>query len=249
MTTQSVEDFLDDFLFDCWQANKRLTPEDWEWYGKEEHHVEIPARDSGVLTPLNSQDLTQYQHWCAGVMQSEVRGKQCFAFVPKGVLPPFLERLRIKWQSDFSREISNRNREVRSARMMEYNQRMREEGQPQWTDSRRKEAAERMRSRNLMLAESGNHPMQSLEARKRKAEQERERCLQRSAEGTNPFQREGFSAQQNAKRIEEGTHNFLQLRGTKWWVNQKGEVKRQKEKPDGDWQNSRTWKDNNTENK
>ncbi len=98
MTIHFVEDILDDFLFDCWQANKRLTNEEWEFFGKEEHHLEIPARDGGILHPLNSQFLTTQQHWIAGVLQSEVRGKKCFAMVPKGVLPEMFEVLRDKWQ-------------------------------------------------------------------------------------------------------------------------------------------------------
>jgi hypothetical protein len=97
MTQDDIERVYDDFLYDCYIANKRLTPEDWEWYGKEEHHVDTPARDEGKLTPLNSQDLTQYQHWCAGVLQSEVKQKMCFAFVPLEVLPEWMEDIRCKW--------------------------------------------------------------------------------------------------------------------------------------------------------
>ena len=88
----------DEFLYDCYVANQRLTDEEWKYYGREEHHIEIPNRDGGLLTPLNSQYLTTYQHWIAGVLQSEVLGKLCFAFVPVGVLPDWLETLRIKWQ-------------------------------------------------------------------------------------------------------------------------------------------------------
>ncbi len=92
-----IEDIYDDYLYDCYIANKRLTPSDWAEYGKEEHHIEIPARDGGKLTPLNSQDLTMYQHWVAGVMQSEVRQKMCFACVPSTALRGWIEELRLKW--------------------------------------------------------------------------------------------------------------------------------------------------------
>lgn len=244
MTIRFVEDILDDFLFDCWQANKRLTDEEWEFFGKEEHHLEVPDRDGGILCPLNSQSLTTYQHWIAGILQSEVRGKMCFAFVPKGVLPEMFEMLRAKWQSQQSKEISVKNKERRSQKMKETNQRMREGGQPSWTDARRQQASQRMRDRNLALASEGNHPMQSPEARKRKAEQERERALQRVAEGTNPFQREGFSEKYNLQRIADGTHNFQLLRGTKCWVNENGDIVRRKEKPtEGEWQNGRKWRE------
>jgi hypothetical protein len=98
MTIRFVEDIYSDFLFDCYLANQRLTEEEWEFYGREEHHIEIPAREGGMLTTLNSQSLTVYQHWVAGVLQSEVVGKKCFAFVPKGALPEMFEMLRDKWQ-------------------------------------------------------------------------------------------------------------------------------------------------------
>jgi len=95
----------DEFLYDCYIANQRLTEEDWHYYGKEEHHIEIPNRDEGLLTPLNSQHLTTYQHWVAGVLQSEVLNKVCFAFIPKKVLPPLYEELRIKWQAQHARDL------------------------------------------------------------------------------------------------------------------------------------------------
>jgi hypothetical protein len=83
-------------LYDCYVANQRLSEEDWLEFGKEEHHVVTPARDGGRLDPLNAQWLTTYQHWVAGVLQSEVLGYKCFAMVPKGVLPPDLESIRVK---------------------------------------------------------------------------------------------------------------------------------------------------------
>jgi len=93
------EEVYCDYLYDCYIANQRLTDEDWELYGKEDHHLEIPDCEGGVLSPLNSQPLTRYQHWIAGVLQSEVNGRKCFAMIPKGVLPHPLEKLRVKWDS------------------------------------------------------------------------------------------------------------------------------------------------------
>jgi hypothetical protein len=104
VTIRFVEDIYADFLYDCYIANQRLTDEDWEWYGREEHHIELPERDGGVLTPLNSQVLTTYQHWIAGALQSEILGKCCFACVPKGKLPPMFELLRDKWQREYAKE-------------------------------------------------------------------------------------------------------------------------------------------------
>lgn len=95
----NAEKVYDDFLYDCHIANLRLTEEDWLYYGREEHHVEIPNRDEGVLTPCNSQYLTRYQHWIAGILQSEVLQKCCFMCIPEGSIPKSLEGLRFKWRS------------------------------------------------------------------------------------------------------------------------------------------------------
>ena len=100
MTRYTEKEVYDDYLYLCYLLNQDLTPEEWEYHGREEHHIEIPDRDRGLLTPLNSQHLTTYQHWVAGVLQSEVLGKKCYAFIPKGHLPGKLEVLRIKWDAD-----------------------------------------------------------------------------------------------------------------------------------------------------
>lgn len=100
----NAEKVYDDFLYDCYIANRRLTPEEWAYYGKEEHHIEIPNRDGGLLTPCNSQYLTTYQHWIAGILQSEVLQKCCFAYVPRNVLQGTVEQLRSKWQNVSSLE-------------------------------------------------------------------------------------------------------------------------------------------------
>jgi len=98
----------DDYLYDCYVANQHLTDEDWVYYGKEKHHIDVPNRDGGLLTPLNSQYLTTYQHWIAGVLQSEVLGYCCFAFVPVNTLLPPYESLRDKWHRH---QASERNRQ------------------------------------------------------------------------------------------------------------------------------------------
>jgi general stress protein YciG len=98
MTVYCAEKIYADFLFDCYIANLRLTDEEWLYYGRENHHIEVPQRENGLLTPLNSQHLTSYQHWIAGVLQSEILGKRCFAFIPSGVLPSIFEKMRKKWQ-------------------------------------------------------------------------------------------------------------------------------------------------------
>jgi hypothetical protein len=92
-----------DYLYDCCQSNKILTDEDWMWYGRELHHMEIPNCKGGIHNPLNSQYLTTYQHWVAGVLQSEVLGHVCYGYVPKGVLPGWVETLRLKWSAESAR--------------------------------------------------------------------------------------------------------------------------------------------------
>ena len=120
MTIRFVEDIYTDFLFDCYIANQHLTDEDWHYYGREEHHIETPRRDGGLLTPLNSQSLTTYQHWVAGVLQSEMLGKQCFAFIPKGVLPGMFETLRLKWAKRGTKRLHTP--EVQTKRVSTYKQ-------------------------------------------------------------------------------------------------------------------------------
>jgi hypothetical protein len=100
----NIEKIYDDFLYDCYIANQRLTLEDWLYYGREEHHVEIPNRDGGVLTPCNSQYLTTYQHWIAGVLQSEVLQKRCFMCIPGGSIPQSLEDLWFKWMTQSGKQ-------------------------------------------------------------------------------------------------------------------------------------------------
>ena len=100
-----MEDIYLNYLYDCYIANKRLTGSDWEFFGRETHHVEVPERDGGFLTSLNSQDLTTYQHWVAGILQSEVLGKCCFAMVPSGTFKGRLEELRVKWHSIHGKEV------------------------------------------------------------------------------------------------------------------------------------------------
>ena len=96
---RTPEETYDDYLYDCYVANQRLTEEDWYYYGREIHHVEVPKCEGGLLLPLNSQPLTKHQHGVAGVLQSEVVGRKCFAMIPKGTLPPLLEKLRVKWDA------------------------------------------------------------------------------------------------------------------------------------------------------
>jgi hypothetical protein len=111
-----VEDIYADFLYDCYIANQRLTEEEWLYYGREEHHIEIPNRDGGTLGPLNSQYLTTYQHWVAGVLQSEVVGKKCFFAIPTGTLPPMMEALRVKWTANHN-SITGKTGGARSGRI------------------------------------------------------------------------------------------------------------------------------------
>jgi hypothetical protein len=114
-----IEDIYCDYLYDCYQANKHLSPDDWMWFGRELHHIEIPNCEGGTLGPLNEQYLTTYQHWIAGVLQSEMLGYCCFAFVPKEILPGWIETLRLKWCA-----VSNRQntilRESRRQRLPDF---------------------------------------------------------------------------------------------------------------------------------
>ena len=106
---KTIEEVYDDYLYDCHIANQQLTEEEWLYYGREEHHIEVPNRDGGILTPLNSQYLTTYQHWVAGVLQSEVLQKCCFMCIPANTLPETLDNLRRKWRSWSGQQSANTN--------------------------------------------------------------------------------------------------------------------------------------------
>lgn len=104
------EEAYDNYLHDCYIANRYLTDEDWLYYGREEHHIEVPRQDKGLLTPCNSQYLTKYQHWVAGILQSEVLQKCCFACIPAGALPDSLDVIRRHWASKQSRIARSQSR-------------------------------------------------------------------------------------------------------------------------------------------
>jgi hypothetical protein len=105
---------------------------------------------------------------------------------------------------------------------------------------------ERVVSWNNEQVELGTHPFQG-ERGSMLAKERNKRMLN---EGRHPSQQEGWvekKREQAIQQLKNGTHNFLKYRGTKYWVNEKGEVKRQIEKPEGEWQNGRIWKTTNTQ--
>ena len=61
-----------------------------------------------------------------------------------------------------------------------------------------------------------------------------------------------MTKERNRREVENGTHYFFgeavgeirkKLKGTKMWVNRVGQVRMAKEKPEGEWQNGRVWKE------
>ena len=173
----------DEFLYDCYIANQLLTEEDWHYYGREEHHIEIPNRDGGVLGPLNSQYLTKYQHWVAGVLQSEVLGKCCFAFIPKGALPSLLGGLKDKWALEGCGEagrvggkagdLSSRNRKVALNR---WGKLSKEEKRTQTSKARNSRSLEE--KVEAQLRSWGSKTPEELLEHGRKSNSQRCRCLE-----------------------------------------------------------------------
>jgi len=61
-----------------------------------------------------------------------------------------------------------------------------------------------------------------------------------------------MTKERNRREVENGTHYFFsevvsetrrKLKDTKMWVNRIGQVRMAKEKPEGEWQNGRVWKE------
>ena len=92
---------------------------------------------------------------------------------------------------------------------------------PEFTQKQRLKGIESMRQNQLGFFSPENSTQVSM------------RQIERSRKGEHQWQTEKHS-QILSKR----------LKGTKWWVNPKGECRRQKEKPEGLWQNGQKWKDN-----
>jgi hypothetical protein len=87
---------------------------------------------------------------------------------------------------------------------------------------------EKLKERNLKDVERGTHNLQGEEASKRASDMQ----LKRSKEGTHQWKSE-----EHSRRVSE------RLKGTKCWVNREGKLRREKEKPEGEWQNGRVWKE------
>jgi hypothetical protein len=261
----NAEKVYDDYLYDCHIANKRLTLEDWQFYGREEHHIEIPNRDGGVLTPLNSQHLTTYQHWVAGVLQSEVLQKMCFAAVPRNSLTGRLEELRAKWQSLGNTGESNgmTNKTHTEEQRLKWSEERSGEANPSfgsvwWHDpetGKHKKSKERPGTQwargmsdeyKQQMSErlSGeNNPRYGVTISEEQKQKSREKMLGRKS----PKHSERMSGESNPQYGKPGTMKGMTgslspRYGKKQWVNAKGEKRFCTECPGPEWQNGTKWK-------
>ena len=260
-----IEEVYDDYLYDCYIANRQLTDEDWLYYGREEHHIEVPNRDGGILTPLNSQYLTTYQHWVAGVLQSEVLQKLCFAAIPRDALSGPLEELRAKWQSlgntgekngMYGKTISEEQREAFSVQRrgklnpsygkvwwhnIETGEHEKSEQCPgvNWVRGMSDEYKQQMSER----LSGENNPRYGVTLSEEQKQKSREKMLGRK----NPEQSKrmteyltGRTGELNPMfgRTGENNPRF----GKKQWVNEKGEKRFCAECPGPEWQNGIKWR-------
>jgi hypothetical protein len=81
---------------------------------------------------------------------------------------------------------------------------------------------------NAIRLKSGTHNLMGREAGKRSSEMQ----LRRVQNGDHQWK-----TKEHSERVSE------RMKGAKFWVNPQGTVKRQKEKPEGQWQNGRKWKE------
>jgi hypothetical protein len=156
------------------------------------------------------------------------------------------ERLMKVWESD-------EYRKEHSERMSEQNRRKAKEGKhPMQTPENRLAASERAKKWAERMISEGNHPSLVEGASERITEQN----LQRIRNGTHNFlglDHAKRSSDMQLQRVREGTHQWKteehgervrsRLKGTKYWVNREGELRREKQKPEGEWINARKWRE------
>jgi hypothetical protein len=215
MDKYDLSKVYDDYLFDCHVANKKLTEEDWEYFGREEHHTEIPSRDGGLLTPLNSQPLTTYQHWVAGVLLSEVLQKGCFAMIPKGALPPSLDILRAKWVKCLAKEGNSawlekttpekRSEDAKGDSTPEERSQRTKKGWENMTPEKRKE---RMQKSNCNRTPEAKKEASRKRLEKMTPEKTKEASKKR-VESTTPEQRSQWAKDRWAKRSPEERRRIM----------------------------------------
>jgi hypothetical protein len=210
--------------------------------------------------------LTLKQHAIASALQTLAFKERCHCGMHREHMPGVLWELCFPYYSDSSRKMQLKRSENKEHAFQ--------------TEEFRRNQSKRVSRRNRENAERGEHPMQ--QERNRQSQSERSRELWESEEWREKnkdsiSRRAETLVQQNAIRLENGTHNFVgeeagkrssemqlqrvqngehqwktkehgervrsRLKGTKCWVNREGKLRREKEKPEGEWINARKWRD------
>jgi len=156
------------------------------------------------------------------------------------------ERLAKVWESE-------EYRKKHSKRISEQNRHKAEEGKhPMQTLENRLAASERAKKWSERMISEGTHPSLVEGASERITKQN----LERVRNGTHNFlgpEASKRSSEMQLNRVKTGEHPWKtkehsekvsnRMKGTKYWVNSQGIVKRQREKPEGQWQNGRKWRE------
>jgi len=161
--------------------------------------------------------LTLRQHAIASALQTLVFNKNCLCGWHKNHTPLFLWNLCFPLYSKAAAKVRRNS-----------NHRRYEEGtHPMQQENNRESQSIRMTETNLRMVQQGIHPSQSESNKQKKREQQLE-------------------------KVKNGTHHVLtkefseliskQRKGTKWWVSPEGVLKSAIEKPPGNWQNGRKWR-------
>lgn len=204
------------------------------------HHI-IPKSRGGTDDDWNLVERDVYTHAYEHALDF-VLFKQAPWFDCRLESWPFLpSELREAVLKEYSRRTSERNLQWAASgshpMQQEHNRIAASERSSRWCEKRLKE---------------GTHPFMGPKASEKRSEENRSRVLKgiHNLQGAENAQR---SSRLQLKRVEEGVHQWKtkehsksvseRFKGAKHWVNEKGERKFQREKPEGDWQNRRKWKD------
>lgn len=200
--------------------------------------------------------LTIEQHAIASALQTLAFRTNCLYGGMLKLLPadlsslcrPHFTAMCSKTRPNFTQEDLNR----RSLLMSETNLQNHQRGlHPMQKVENRISASERAKDLFRRMVEEGTHPSIKEGASERITAQN----LQRVSNGTHNFQGEKAArraSEMQLERVREGIHPWkteehsAQVRdrfaGAKHWVNERGERRFQKEKPEGEWQNGRKWR-------
>lgn len=200
--------------------------------------------------------LTLKQHAIASALQTLAFKTNCLWGGMLKYLPDNLYDLSIPFYSKMcsdsiavfsEEELNRRSKHMRETNLRNYSLNL----HPMQKTENQDASSARAKLWVQKMIEEGTHPSLKEGASERITKQN----LQRVEEGIHNFLGEGAGKRVSdlqLRRVEEGTHYWkteehsrdvsARFKGAKHWVNEKGEKRFQHEKPEGEWQNGRKWR-------